>query len=252
MRILLVNDDGIESPGLDALRGSLTDHEIWVVAPESERSGASHALTLSDPIRTRQVAERAFAVRGTPADCILIALQHMFTEPPDLVISGINRGANAGADLIYSGTAAAARQAVILGIPGIAVSLNTFRSPYFYDTPAVFVAANVASLLSLWQSSDDPTHFININVPNTESFSGSVVVAPPAKLTYENSITSFTAPRGEEYHFYNDTGRVGIDEDTVTDIDMLSEGNIVVSPVKVYPELSRAARAYESHSFIHP
>lgn len=252
MRILLVNDDGIESPGLDALRDTLIDHEIWVVAPDSERSGASHALTLSDPVRTRQVAERAYAVRGTPADCILIALQHMLTEAPDLVISGINRGANAGADLIYSGTAAAARQAVILGIPGIAVSLNTFTAPFFFDTAARFVEANVVGLLELLQRSEDRTYFVNINVPNTESFSGSVVVAPPAKLTYENSITSFTAPRGEEYHFYNDTGRVGIGEDIVTDIDQLAEGNIVVSPVKVYPELSSVAGMYQSHGFTLP
>jgi 5'-nucleotidase len=249
MRILLVNDDGIGSPGLEALRDALSANELWIAAPDNERSGASHSLTLSDAVRTREIDKRTFAVRGTPVDCVLIALQHMLTDPPDLVISGINIGANLGADIIYSGTAAAARQAVILGIPGVAVSLNTFTPPLYLGPAAAFISANVEALLELWRTSGDPSHFININVPNAETFSGEVVVAPPAKLTYENSITSFSAPGDEVYHFYNDTGRIGIDEDTVTDVDMVAKGNIVVSPVKVYPELSAAFEHYGSHPF---
>ena len=253
MKILLINDDGILSPGLEALKNGLChDHELWVYAPDSERSGASHSLTLAEAVRTREVEPRTVAVRGTPADCVLIALQKIPGDPPDLVISGINIGANLGADVIYSGTAAAARQAVILGIPGVAVSLNTFTPPLHLATAADFIRRNVRAFPALRESSGDRTHFLNINVPNVEQFAGGVVVAPPAKLTYENSITSFPAPRGETYHFYNDTGRIGIEEHVITDIDRLAEGNIVISPIEVYPELAETGSVYENHRFALP
>ena len=249
MRILLVNDDGIHSPGLMALKDALSGHEIWVAAPDSERSGASHSLTLSEAVRTREIDPQTFAVRGTPVDCVLIALQHMLANLPDIVISGINIGANAGADIIYSGTAAGARQAAILGIPGVAVSHNTFTPPLHLGTAQRFIKANVDAFVSLWQESADRTFFLNINVPNVESFDGSVVCAPPAKLTYENSITSFSSPGDEVYHFYSGTGRIGLDKTVDTDIAMLDRGNIVLSPVKVYPELAESTGLYRNHSF---
>lgn len=253
MKILLVNDDGIHSPGLEALKSGLrADHELWIYAPDTERSGASHSLTLAEAVRTREVEPRSIAVRGTPADCVLIALQIIPGDLPDLVISGINIGANLGADIIYSGTAAAARQAVILGVPGVAVSLNSFTPPFHLSTAADFVCRNVEAFYSLQKGSGDRTHFLNINVPNVERFTGGVVVAPPAKLTYENSITSFSAPRGETYHFYNDTGRIGIEENVITDIDRLEEGNIVICPVEVYPRLTDPVSAYETHGFVLP
>ena len=125
MRILLTNDDGIDSPGLHALREialQLSD-DVWVVAPESNQSGASHSLSLHEPLRMRKIDERAFAVRGTPTDSVLMGVLHVLKgKRPDLVLSGINRGANMAEDVTYSGTIAGAFEGTILGIRSIALS----------------------------------------------------------------------------------------------------------------------------------
>jgi len=251
MRILLVNDDGIHSPGISALREVFAEkHEVWTCAPDREKSGASHSITFADPVRTRKVDDKAFAIQGTPADCVLTAFHQYMPEPPDIVVSGINLGANLGADIVYSGTAGAARQAVFLGIPGVAVSLDTFTPPCHFNTAARFVAGNIQDFLQLWLDSGDKTHFLNINVPNVEAFDGSVLIAPPAKLAYENRMVSFSAPRGESYLFYEGNKRLGMEEEVNTDIDLVSDGNIVITPVEVYPVLSRTAEMYAAQKFV--
>jgi 5'-nucleotidase len=131
MRILLTNDDGIQSDGLyaliDALNGikdinGKTLHEIWVVAPEHERSGVSHAMTLKRPTKLRRLGDFRYSCSGTPADCIIIAGLSVLHDAPNLVIYGINKGPNLGTDIVYSGTCGAARQAALEGIPSIAIS----------------------------------------------------------------------------------------------------------------------------------
>jgi 5'-nucleotidase len=130
MRILITNDDGIHSDGLNAcaeIARALTD-DVWIVAPEFDQSAVSHSLTLNDPLRLRQVEERRFAVKGTPTDCVIMAARHILNgRDPDLVLSGVNRGRNVGEDVIYSGTVAGAVEGTILGIPSIALS-QAFRS----------------------------------------------------------------------------------------------------------------------------
>jgi 5'-nucleotidase len=125
MRILLTNDDGIDAPGLHALRqiaGELSQ-DVWVVAPETNQSGASHSLTLHEPLRMRQIDERAFAIRGTPTDSVIMGVRHVLKEqPPDLVLSGVNRGANMAEDVTYSGTIAGALEGTTLGIRSMALS----------------------------------------------------------------------------------------------------------------------------------
>jgi 5'-nucleotidase len=125
MRILLTNDDGIEAPGLAALRkiaAELSD-DVWVVAPETNHSGAGHSLSLRDPIRLREIDERTFAVRGTPTDCVIMAVRHiMFGQRPDLILSGVNMGQNLAEDVTYSGTIAAAFEGTLVGIRSIALS----------------------------------------------------------------------------------------------------------------------------------
>src|SRR5271155_2385146 len=125
MRILITNDDGIHAPGLKAaetIARALTD-DVWIVAPESEQSGASHSLTISAPLRMRQGEEKRFAVSGTPTDCVLMAMAELFKDArPDLVLSGVNRGANIADDVTYSGTIAGAMEGCVLGIPSIALS----------------------------------------------------------------------------------------------------------------------------------
>jgi len=124
-RVLVSNDDGINAPGLKLLVGVLTPlvREIWVVAPETEQSATSHSLTLRRPLRVRQVSERRYAIDGTPTDSVLMAIRELMTDtPPDLLISGINRGGNVGEDVTYSGTVAAAMEGTLLGVPSMALS----------------------------------------------------------------------------------------------------------------------------------
>lgn len=124
MRILITNDDGIHAPGLKVLEriAEQVATEVWVVAPETEQSGASHSLTLADPLRLREIEERRFAVKGTPTDCVLMAVKKIMPDRPDLILSGVNRGQNIAEDVTYSGTIAAAMEGTALGIPSIALS----------------------------------------------------------------------------------------------------------------------------------
>ncbi len=131
MRILITNDDGILAPGLDVavrIAEELSD-DIWVVAPETDQSGVSHSLTLSDPLRLRQAGKRRYALRGTPTDCVIMGLEVILDRPPDLILSGVNRGQNIADDVTYSGTVAGAMEGTLLGIPSIALS-----QAYGYDT----------------------------------------------------------------------------------------------------------------------
>jgi 5'-nucleotidase len=125
LRILVTNDDGIHAPGLAALTriAQKISNDVWVAAPEEEQSGSAHSLSLSNPIRVRKLGPRKFAVKGTPSDCVLMAVRHIITDKePDLVLSGINRGQNVADDVTYSGTIAAAMEGTQLGIPSIALS----------------------------------------------------------------------------------------------------------------------------------
>src|SRR5438552_15022471 len=138
MRILITNDDGIHAEGLDVCAeiGRALSDDVWLVAPEYDQSGVSHSLSLNDPLRLRPVGERRFAVKGTPTDCVIMASRHILKDaPPGLVLAGVNRGRNAGEDVIYSGTVAGAVEGTILGIPSFALSQayksRSGRQPYW-------------------------------------------------------------------------------------------------------------------------
>jgi len=171
MRILLTNDDGIDSPGLQALRqiaGELSS-DVWIVAPETNQSGASHSLTLHEPLRMRQVDDRVFAVRGTPTDSVIMGVRHLLKDQvPDLVLSGVNRGANLADDVTYSGTIAGAFEGTILGIRSMALSQafgieagNGLR----WETAIAHGPGLIAKLLAIeWA----PFTVMNINFPDRE------------------------------------------------------------------------------------
>jgi 5'-nucleotidase len=169
MRILLTNDDGIDSPGLHALReiaGTLSD-DVWVVAPETNQSGASHSLSLHEPLRMRAIDERAFAVRGTPTDSVIMGTRHVLRDGgPDLVLSGINRGANMAEDVTYSGTIAGAFEGTLLGIRSMALSLSYgLRSPadnLRWETPLTHAPGIIRNLLTHAWPEDV---LMNINFP---------------------------------------------------------------------------------------
>ena len=164
-RILVTNDDGIHAPGLKVLEKiarSLSD-DVWVVAPESEHSGASHALTLRRPLQVHRINNRRFVVSGTPTDCVLLAIHHLVPKKrPDLVLSGVNRGANLGEDVIYSGTVAAAMEASLLGIPAIAFSQVRDKQVLHWKTAERFGPEVVRKLTSIdWPKSV----LMNVNFP---------------------------------------------------------------------------------------
>ena len=125
MRILITNDDGIHAPGLtvcEEIARALSD-DVWIVAPEYDQSGVSHSLSLNDPLRLREVADKHFAVKGTPTDCVIMGIRHIMADnPPDLLLSGVNRGQNVAEDVTYSGTIAGAMEGTTLGVPSFALS----------------------------------------------------------------------------------------------------------------------------------
>ncbi|MCX7025698.1 MAG: 5'/3'-nucleotidase SurE [Spirochaetes bacterium] len=235
MLILVTNDDGILSDGLRVLVSELaTRHEVWIFAPDGERSGVSHAMTLKQPVLVRKVAEREFSCSGTPADCIILAELGVVPVVPDVVVSGINRGPNMGTDLVYSGTAAAARQAALYGIPAIAVSLATYVPPFDYIPSARFIVERLAALMDLWK----PGTFINVNVPPVSRERNiEAVFAVPGHRTYQDNLTAFDAPDGYKYCFLSG-GHVKDEEDQGTDSQAVSVGKAAVSRIIVSPQVS--------------
>lgn len=171
MRILVTNDDGVEAPGLDVLQkiASELSDDVWVIAPDTDQSGAAHSITINDPLRLRQLNERTYAVKGTPTDCVILGVRHVLKDhPPDLILSGVNRGQNMADDVTYSGTIAGAMEGSLLGIPSIALSLATLQQgiPTFkWETPMVLGADLIDRLLKAGL----PKHVIlNINFPDNE------------------------------------------------------------------------------------
>lgn len=245
MKILLTNDDGIESNGLKRLREALEpSHEVWTFAPDGERSGRSHSITLKGAIRVRQTDERLFSCGGSPADCVLLAFHGALPVVPDLVLSGINLGPNLGTDIIYSGTAAAARQAALMGHAGVAVSLASAGKPHHLDGAVAFAAANVERFRSLWT----PDHFLNINVPNVPGSGFPFRVTHPSRRIYNDRLVSFAAPDGEMYYFLEgDLAEASLEEGS--DWDAVQRGQISVSPIYLHPLNPHEKEQYNAVEF---
>jgi 5'-nucleotidase len=171
MRILITNDDGIEAPGLDVLEKIATDltDDVWVVAPETDQSGAAHALTLAEPLRMRELGRRHYAVKGTPTDCVIMGVRYLLRQQaPDLVLSGVNRGQNLADDVNYSGTVAGAIEGTLLGVPSIALSLalgNYDTGTPIWETPMRHGGNLVRKLLDAgWPEGT----VLNVNFPDCE------------------------------------------------------------------------------------
>lgn len=198
MHILISNDDGIDAPGLAALESALGDlGTTWVVAPDRERSAQSHTLTMHKPLFATPRGERRFAVSGTPADCVYMATYGLLPQRPDLVVSGINRGANIGHDVHYSGTVAAAREGCLQGIPALSVSLAFIGEPKHFETAAE-LAKQVVQRMQQDGLRDD-CH-LNLNVPDLplQSIRG-IRPAPLGRRTYGHLVETRTDPRGRTY-----------------------------------------------------
>lgn len=245
MRILLTNDDGVDSPGLRTLADRLSEeHEVWVVAPESERSGTSHSISLHNAVRVREIQERFYSCAGTPADCVLFSVLGSLLEAPDLVVSGINLGPNLGTDIIYSGTVAAARQGALMGYPSVAVSVDGNTPPFHFEAAADFVARNGDTFVELW--TDD--HFLNINFPNFDKSDYHVVITHPSRRLYRDRAVSFIAPNHDIYYFL-EGNLIESEADDGSDSYVVSRGDVSVSPVFLHPIRHVDHSAYEGVIF---
>ena len=233
MEILISNDDGIEASGIcvlaEAMRGLGT---VMIVAPDKNRSGASNSLTLDAPIRIKEIREGVFRVSGTPTDCVHVALTGLLDEDPDIVVSGINSGANLGDDVIYSGTVAAAMEGRFLGYPAVALSLAFDENPEhrYFDT------AGEAAIRLVKQLQQDPLPadtILNVNVPNCpwSEIRGFEVTRLGNRHRAEPVVKSID-PRGREMYWI---GPAGAEQDAGpgTDFDAIRRKFISVTPIHV-------------------
>ncbi len=230
MKILVSNDDGYSATGINVLADALSQiADVIVVAPDRNRSAASNSLTLNDPLRVSKVGDRRFRVNGTPSDCVHLALTGFLDEEPDLVVSGINHGANLGDDVIYSGTVAAAMEGRFLGFPTIAVSLVGHNLKHF-DT-----AARVATeLVQRLERDPLPSEFIfNVNVPDRpwDELQGIRVTRLGFRHKSE-PVVKDTDPHGRTIYWVGPAG-ASQDAGEGTDFHALEQGAAAITPLKV-------------------
>jgi 5'-nucleotidase len=229
-RILLTNDDGFNAPGLCALAERLADFaEVSIVAPSREQSGAAQSLSLRQPIVCNQIAEHHWAVDGTPADCVIVALHKLLPERPDLVISGINHGANLGENVYYSGTVGAAREAALHHLPAVAISLATkVADANFSD--AARLARSTAELIVKEGLPDQV--LLSINIP--QNWTGAVRFTRQSKKITRNQLTEGKDPRGRSY-FWLYEQKIDRDVEPDTDYAAIFAGAVSVTPLHLDP-----------------
>lgn len=230
MRILLSNDDGYFSPGITLLAESLKDFgEIIVVAPERDRSGASNSLTLDRPLSLRRAPSGFYFVNGTPTDCVHLAVTGMLDPLPDMIVSGINHGANMGDDTIYSGTVAAATEGYLLGIPAIAVSLVGHAASHFETAGRV-----VQDLVSRFLENPirEPV-LLNVNVPDLpyEELKG-MLVTRQGKRHKAESVVKVTTPRNETMYWIGAAGAAQ-EAGPGTDFHAVAAGFVSITPLQI-------------------
>lgn len=231
--ILVTNDDGIAAPGIHALVQELRKvAEVVVVAPDSEKSAVGHAITLSDPIRVTTFKKagfwEGFAVSGTPSDSVKIAVSALLERRPDMVISGINLGSNAGINVIYSGTVSAATEGTILGIPSIAVSLTTYQEPDFQ--PAARFAVKMVDFVL--KNGLPQRTLLNINVPDLpESEIAGVKITRQGMANFAETFDKRIDPRNRIY-YWMDGKKEELDDDESVDDEAIKRGYISITPIK--------------------
>lgn len=225
-KILVTNDDGVRSDGIEALAEALAPlGEVTVVAPHAESSAIGHALTLARPLRLEQLGERIYMVDGTPTDCVNVAVAHLFDARPDLVVSGINKGWNLGDDVTYSGTVAGALEGILLGIPSIAISLQ--RTPSFDFSHAAAAAATLAG--QVLTHGLPPRTLLNVNLAVGEPRGWRLTVQ--AERNHVTEVLRGDDPRGRPYYWIDE----GLSEwvpHGQSDYEAVREGWISVTPLQ--------------------
>ena len=224
----MTNDDGIEAPGIRTLAERLREvGEVTVVAPAREMSAVSHALTIHEPLRFEHVGPRTFRVEGTPADCVNLAVVKLFPKPPDVVVSGINRGANVGDDIAYSGTVAGAREAAMLGVPSMAVSLASKDPGADYSHAAAF-AAQLLPVLATKKEWSRRT-FLNVNVPDAKV--KGVRVTSQGRRPSWTKVEERIDPASRIYYWVKQ-GFTKVEREALSDISALRDSYISITPLQ--------------------
>jgi len=253
MRILVTNDDGIHAEGLDVcekIARALSD-DVWVIAPEYDQSGVAHSLSLNDPLRLRQVAERRFAVRGTPTDCVIMGARHLLnSKGPDLVLSGVNRGRNAGEDVIYSGTIAGAMEGTVLGIASLALS-QAYKSrsgePPHWETSLRFAPDIIRRVLAEGMPRDV---LLNVNFPDCapEAVKRIAVTTQGRRRQERLHIDKRQDGRGNPYYWIAYVRQNAVAAADGSDLAALEERCIAVTPLKLdmtdEPTVTRLAKLF--------
>jgi 5'-nucleotidase len=227
--ILLTNDDGVGATGLGALKEAVEPlGDVYIVAPEIERSACGHSLTIHTPLRVNHISERVFSISGTPTDCVAVGVHKLIPRRPDLIISGINHGPNLGDDITYSGTVSAAMEGIILNVPSFAVSLNHHGGTGHFET-----AGNVARTIA-----EDVLHhslpydtLLNVNVPNIplDELKGFHLTRQGTRA-YDGSINETHSPWGELYYWIGG-GTAYWEHGEDTDIHAVHEGFVSLTPL---------------------
>ena len=233
MQILLTNDDGIYAPGIQILYSALCSaHRVTVIAPDRERSAVGHGITLHQPLRANRVALNAhysgYAVNGTPADCVKLGIYEILPQRPDLVISGINPGANVGINVNYSGTVAAAKEAALFGLPALAVSIHS-RDGRHFDDAARCVTTLTETVL---RKGLPKGTFLNVNIPDIpyEEIAG-IRVSRQGNGVFPDAFEKRTDPRNRTYYWQGGDQQV-FDPDLDIDGHALEANFISVTPIK--------------------
>ena len=230
MRILVTNDDGIQSPGLTILAKALGRiGEVWVVAPDRERTAVAHAVTLHKPLRVHRMAPRVFTVNGTPVDCVNLALLKVMPKPPAIVVSGINKGVNLGDDVMYSGTVSAAMEGTILGVPSIAVSQEGWEE--FQFSAGARYAVRVAQLV-LSHGLPEET-LLNMNVPNRplRDIKGARITCL-SRRRFDDPIIEKQDPHGRTYYWIAGK-RISWSRNKGADHEAIEKGFVSITPIRL-------------------
>ena len=226
--ILLSNDDGVRALGIQALAGALADvGEVILAAPDRERSAASHSISLDHPLRVERVALNAYAIDGTPVDCVYLALHHLVPRKPDLCLSGINNGFNLGSDVFYSGTVGAALEASLRGVPAMAISLER-QNPQDFSHAAGFARELVRDILARGKDAIEPGTLLNVNLP-----SGPVRGLRPTSLgrrIYRDQVDVRQDLRGRNYYWIGGPEEKGADVPG-SDCTAVQEGLVSVTAI---------------------
>jgi 5'-nucleotidase len=226
--ILVTNDDGVHSQGVIALfRAVKSLGDAYIIAPDRERSAAGHSLTLHRPLKVEEIRDHVFSINGTPTDCVTLGINKVLPEKPFLVVSGINKGANLGDDITYSGTVSAAIEGTIFGIPSLAFSLTNGKH-YHFDTASFYVLKIVSLVLDHSLPYDT---LLNVNIPNLprDEIRG-MKITRQGKRVYNNSIQETYNPWGEK-HYWIGGGKPYWERGEDTDIDAVNANYISVTPI---------------------